>query len=224
MQGAFTKKVNLTNIQVYNTFIQKFTPLSFPSFDESNSYSELFDLPRHHIFVLVYTFRIQHLTLLASKPATAAHIVKMHHLKESRMHFAGNQNFWDYCWSHEKSDITSDIDYNQRQIIHSNVMKLTEWLEFLHSLSRSFAITNQHRTLFLISNHVNNQYSMEQRNRINPFGERCAQMRELARVSIWNSLINNRDAECASQNSSSLSSTFRQLGLPQLLVSYLEFQ
>ena len=73
--------------------ISKFTPLNVSPFEEPSSYLALFALPRHQIFVMLYIFRIQLLTLLASKPATAALIVTLHQFNERPFPFAGNQDF-----------------------------------------------------------------------------------------------------------------------------------
>ena len=58
-----------------------------------------------------------------------------------------------------------------------------------------------------------------------PFASRCSQLREVARLAIWLSLLNHRVAESGSDGAASLGSMFPQLvNVPSLLVSYINFQ
>ena len=104
-----------------------------------------------------------------------------------------------------------------------------EWREFAAALTFSFqqreaASTSTPLGCYARRFLYNYMNTISIPKQIRPFRQRCAQLRELSRFTIWFSILNNTNAEYQSLNVVSLRELFCKLGLPQLLIRFLEFQ
>ena len=192
--------------KIIEPFIEKYSPLRIPRNLLMNTILDP-KIENPDIVQNWYLeFHVLRLILLACDAGEARYLIGRIRHDENRS-------------SQAESSSSTSLNDNEYRIEFSQISALTELIEFVETLRFIFRIS-PHK--FLTS--ANAEDLAQHRLSENPLRNRCAQLRELARFSIWVSLLNQTVANCESQSSATLGGLFRQLGLPQLLVSYLEFR
>ena len=188
-----------------------------------------------------FDFHVLRLILLACTSAAARHLIgtiELHDNLNSRWenYFAGGDSDLSsgissnpLCLEGKSSSTYLDERGNFGEL--SQIAAFNEWKEFVQTLRFTFSKSPHNFQPAMADFYVTygSAYSrsmLHHEDRIfeNPLRNRCAQLRELTRLSIWVSVLNHTDENCASQSEASLAVLFRELGLPALLVSYLEFR
>ena len=227
--------------KIIEPFIGKYSPLKSPGLFSRYS---IFDDKQHNprtAQISRFDFHVLRLILLACTSAAARHLIgtiERHEKLNSRWenHFAGGDSDWSNGisinpLSFEGKTSSSYLDERANFGELSQIAAFNEWKEFVETLRFTFRKSppNVAPGCAVIFETFGSAYSLsifphEDRIFENPLGNRCAKLRELARLSIWMSVLNHKDENCASESDASLAVLFRELGLPALLINYLEFR
>ena len=189
--------------RIIEPFIEKYSPLKIPT---NLSRDSLYKQRLDRIFISIsksrFDFHVLRLILLACTSAGARHLIRTIEIYLDRTYFE-----------------ESSVPESRNELFQ--MAPFADWKEFVETLQFKFLKSLPTADT---SEAINNFVHAENRLSEHLLHDRCAQLRELARFSIWVSLLNEADENCPSERSASLGGLFRQLNLPTLLVNYLEFR